>query len=160
MTIINDGSSSTNSVRLRRTSASAVLGWALIAAGCNSSHVTNNYYPAPNGDAGDESDAAVTNSTAESSDAQVSGLELDAGPGEDETSAPTFDGGLDDAGDAGPAFTPANLELDMFGTYQNTFKFVVSEQQLNRLNERYDDGGPIFIYGPQYGDIYSPGGGG
>lgn len=163
MTTITDGSGSTNGVRLRRTSAAAVWGWALIAAGCNSTHVTNNYYPAPTPDAGEEPDSAVdTGASSEegTSGGQTSGSELDAGPSEDDTSAPTFDGGLDDAADAGPAFTPDSLELDMFGTYQNTFKFVVSEQQLDRLNERYDHGGPIFMFGEQYGDIYSPGGSG
>jgi hypothetical protein len=181
MTTKMDGSSSTGGVRLRRTSASAIVGWALIAAGCDGTHVTNNYYTqAPKPDAG-EPDAAADAGVlpGETSEPETSapnptseptldaGGTADAGGGEStvgETSAPSVDAGgdatdLGDAGDGGSGITPENLELDMFGTYQNTFKFVVSDEQLSIMNQRYNGGGgPIYLYGNQYGDIYQPGG--
>ena len=168
-----DGSSGTSSVRLRRTSASAVVGWALIAGGCNGTHVTNNYYTTPKPDAGQESDAAAGATTAPESsspDAATTPGSSDAGGGEADagaasTDVSTIDGAVDDGGagdpgDGGPAFTPENLQLDMFGTYQNTFKFVVSDDQLDIMNQRYNGDGPIFLLGNPYGDIYSPGGDG
>lgn len=49
----------------------------------------------------------------------------------------------------------ADLDLDVFGAIGNRYWFIVSDEQLERMNERYGGGGPIFLFN-QYGDIYTP----
>jgi hypothetical protein len=71
-----------------------------------------------------------------------------------------------DAADAGPeppdglppvTTEPGALAVDVLGAVGNRYYFVVSEEQLGRMNERYLGGG---FPGAVYGDIYTPGGGG
>lgn len=77
----------------------------------------------------------------------------------------TSSGALDagDVPDAAPALpleegapvvtsTPAELDIDLFGTFDNKFWFVVSQEQVDRMNQRDYGGG---WYGG-YGDIYAP----
>jgi hypothetical protein len=84
-------------------------------------------------------------------------VDVDAGPG------PTDPSGDPDAGPVPVPGAPiadidrTEIELDVFGTVGNHYFFAVSEGELERMNERYDGGGPIFFFN-QYGDIYSPGG--
>ncbi len=128
--------------RLCPSGALAVMGWALIAGGCNSRRIV--------GDGGEsiphDTDTAASSTTPApetSAPAPDAGGFVDAGF----VDAGFVDGGLGDAGgDAGTG--PSELELDLFGTFHNTFNFVVSDQQRARMNERYGGGG----------DIYSPGG--
>jgi hypothetical protein len=49
--------------------------------------------------------------------------------------------------------TPADLEIDLFGTFNNKYWFVVTQEQVDRMNQRDDGGGGC----PGcYGDIYAP----
>lgn len=153
-----DGSTSTGSVRFRRTSASAVVGWVLIASGCNDSRVSL------------DSDQDTTQAPAPDSGVDTSDTTVDAGTVSDTSSSAatsdvqTLDAGEPPAADAGGAtdadsgVTPETLQLDFFGTYDNTYKFVVSEQQLSQMNQRYNGGGPVFVKANLAGDIYTPGG--
>lgn len=52
---------------------------------------------------------------------------------------------------------PGALQIDVLGGVGNRYYFIVSEEQLGRMNERYLGGG---FPGGFYGDIYTPGGGG
>jgi hypothetical protein len=80
--------------------------------------------------------------------------------------APESDAGVTDAGDQGPddGLPRVNsdaqaLQVDVFGAPGNRYYFVVSDEQLARMNERWGGGG--FPGGPIFGngDIYTPGGG-
>lgn len=176
------GSCSTTSISPWRASATVgVLGWALIASGCDSRRVTNNYNPGePALDGGESPDAAAetaaqsatsepvpTSSTSSEASDSSEPSALDGGSEPDiedaggtaSDDAGARDSGVADAGDAGPEFTPENLELDLFGSFHNTFNFHVSDEQLSLMNERYGGGGPIHLIRNQYGDIYVPGGG-
>src|SRR5688572_28648441 len=94
---------------------------------------------------------------------QVTDPEPDAGP----TPPPPDSGARPDAGgeeepsDGLPRVntTPQALQVDVFGAAGNRYYFVVSDEQLTRMNENYGGGG--FPGGPVFGngDIYTPGGG-
>ena len=121
--------------------------------------------PSPTSVSSEGSDAAAP--SVDSSDGSSLG---DAGEG----SSGALDGGrdagnleADAAADGGPdAQAPFaegaplvnaaldELALDVFGTYDNRYWFVVSGEQVSKMNERRY-GGPIGMYG----DIYSPIGG-
>lgn len=139
-----------------------MVAWALVALGCDSSKVINNYYIVPAGsDAGQVDtghvDAGETGETTNTLDPVAP---LDAGSTEPgATSEPTFptDGGIDGGEDAGIA--PTELKLDLFGTFNNRFEFVVSDKQLEIMNRKYPEG-PIWLLWNEYGDIYEPGSGG
>jgi hypothetical protein len=81
------------------------------------------------------------------------------GNGEEEPDA--GDGGAEPPSDGLPRVnsTPQALQVDVFGTVGNRYYFVVSDEQLTRMNENYGGGG--FPGGPVFdnGDIYTPGGG-
>jgi hypothetical protein len=81
---------------------------------------------------------------------------------------PTEDAGADAGGDAGPEHpddgsprvntAPAALNVDVLSGVGNRYYFIVSDAQLERMNERYLGGGfPGPVFGG--GDIYTPGGG-
>jgi hypothetical protein len=71
-------------------------------------------------------------------------------------SEPAPDAGDDAGSDGLPQVTtePGALAVDVLGAVGNRYYFVVSDEQLERMNERYLGGG-----GGLFGDIYTPGGG-
>ncbi|HWO08181.1 MAG TPA: CotH kinase family protein, partial [Polyangiaceae bacterium] len=92
--------------------------------------------------------------------------EPDAGPpSSPEDAGAAGDAAGPDAGDVPPAdglphadTAPASLAVDVFGAVGNRYYLMVSDDQLERMNERYLGGG--FPGGPFFGgDIYTPGGG-
>jgi hypothetical protein len=161
------------------TSLLGVVGLSMLALGCNRTFVTNNYTQSPN-DAGPGETSEEPNDTSTAGDADAA---TDAGIGSSDAGAAQNDSGLGDAGapPPGPAadagvdasdagsdagyLAPGDLAIDVFGTYENVYRFVVSDEQLEQMNQRYGGGGPIFLMEPEvkagnpYGDIYSPGGG-
>lgn len=168
----------TNSLPKAPSTLVGVVGLSLLAFGCTRTYVTNNYYPAD--DAG--SDAQTSDHVTDASTSDAAPL-VDAGGEPLDAAVPVTDGAADaaavdaavppaqpdaasDAGpDGGDYLSPDELAVDVFGTYQNVYEFVVSDEQLARMNERYGGGGPIFLMEPNardinpYGDIYTPGGG-
>jgi hypothetical protein len=130
---------------------------ALIALGCDSSKTINNYYIVqPSSDAGEVDvghvDAGETRETMDAGDpSDTSGPVVPSDAGSTEP-----DGGIDAGDDLTVA--PTELKLDLFGTFNNQFEFVVSDKQLEILNRKYPEG-PIWLFGNEYGDIYEPGGG-
>ena len=108
-------------------------------------------------------DAGV--STEGPADANVSTGSQTSSPEASVSEPGTSSGALDagDVQDAAPALpleegapvvtsTPAELDIDLFGTFDNKFWFVVSQEQVDRMNQRDYGGG---WYGG-YGDIYAP----
>src|SRR5690606_19246195 len=110
-------------------------------------------------------DSAVSPTEPDASPNVDAGATSDAGSTEpgpplesDAASAPEGDAASGDAasGDAatGPVpfeegapvvnATPAELSLDVFGTFDNSYWFVVSAEEVERMNERYGGGGGGF----------------
>ena len=148
----------------------------LAGMGCERAYITNHYYDETNNERDAEappppSDAA---SPAEPDARPTADAGLtDAGAGDAGQTGAADGGGVADSGDAatGPMpleegaplvnAMPADLALDPFGTYDNSYWFIVSEEEVARMNERYGGGGgfPIPLFN-DFGDIYTPGGGG
>ncbi len=111
----------------------------------------------------------MTDAATEPNDGAVTEFDAAVADAHVPTSEPPADAGGEapaDAGsDAGDYLSPDELGVQVFGTYQNVYSFVVSDEELSRMNERYGGGGPVYLMGPQvkqanpYGDIYTPGGG-
>lgn len=143
---------------------------AWLFAGCGKkTYVTNNYYEPDDRDAAAEQ-PPVDVPDAQAPDAQAPDAQApDAQVPPDEGDASTDDAGApppDGSGEPVPLAegaplvnaTPNELELDVFGTFDNSYWFVVSEEEVARMNEQYGGGGPIIFFGNDYGDIYTPGG--
>lgn len=132
-----------NFIAQRRPVAIALVGL-LATFGCTTKNYYEQTYVTADGDAGAHEPPPVD-------------VDVDAG------STPTDPPAEPDAGPAPIPGAPvadvpgAELEVDVFGTVGNHYFFAVSEEELERMNERYDNGGPIFFANP-YGDIYAPGG--
>jgi hypothetical protein len=141
------------------TTASALGALILLAlgltAGCgtnNSYYETQNVYPAqgeggkpgtPPG--GAKPDAGAPNEPTANGDAGVDAGAPDAGA-EPDDGLPRVD------------TAPEALAVDVLRGVGNRYYFVVNDEQLERMNERYLGGGfPGPIFG--FGDIYTPGGG-
>ncbi|HTV25498.1 MAG TPA: CotH kinase family protein [Polyangiaceae bacterium] len=124
----------------------SLLGMGLAAASCGT---TENYYETQyvfpsRGDAGasstppDEPDAGGTPEP-EPTDA--------GGEQPPEDGLPTID------------TDPEALAVDVLGQAGNRYYFLVSDEQLAQMNERYGGGGGFPVPGIGNGDIYTPGGG-
>ncbi len=160
-----DGSIRMSPLRVGRSGAAAVIGWTLIVGGCNSRQIMDaGESNSPDTDAPNSATSAPATTPLPPDAGVLDGGILDAGGSTDAGSgdggpadAGSEDAGLEDAGGDG-GITPGELELDLFGTFHNTFNFVVSDEQRTRMNEPYVGGGPIFVFDNPYGDIYTPGG--
>lgn len=88
---------------------------------------------------------------------------VDSGTSEDDAGEDSVDSGTRPLADGAPLvnISPEEQGLDVFGTSRNHYWFIASEDQVERMNERFGGGGPIFLPGiPNYGDMYTPGGAG
>lgn len=164
----------TNSLSKAPSTLIGVVGLSLLALGCTRTYVTNNYYSADDAGSGGTSEPVSDASTPdaapledagdEASDAAVS--QTDGGVVDAQVPPTVTDAATDAGPDGGDYLSPDELAVDVFGTYHNVYEFVVSDEQLARMNQRYNGGGPIFLVEPNvrdynpYGDIYTPGGGG
>jgi hypothetical protein len=132
-----------------RPAAVVVLGsWPLGCSTHNNYYTTENTYSQqPDAGAPDRPDpgpdAAVPEPPAP--DAGAPTPEPDAGPAPGSDGLPIVN------------TTPQALQVDVLGSVGTRFWFVVSEDQLARMNERYENGGG---FPGVFGDIYTPGAGG
>lgn len=115
----------------------------LAASGCTTKNYYEQYYQQTDEDAG-----------LRPTPGEVDG---DAGAGPSEPPGDPDAGGPIMPGAPMPDTDRDELELDVFGTVGNHYYLMVSDEQLEIMNERYGGGGPIFFFNG-YGDIYSPSG--
>jgi hypothetical protein len=131
------------------------LGVGLVSGGCgteNSYYETQNVFPSQ-GEAGAVSTGGNPPPAGETPPDAGAPEPTDAGAEPDAGSEPSDDG-LPRVNSE-----PGALAVDVLGAVGNRYYFVVSDEQLERMNERYLGGGgfPGPVFG---GDIYTPGGGG
>lgn len=131
---------------------------------CDETYVTNNYYELDK-DAGSDPPPVQVPDAETPSEPDASADDGGGGgvPVTDDGGAPAADDGAAEPVPLEPGApmvnsTPGQLELDVFGRYDNKYWFVVSDDEVARMNERYGGGGPIIFFGNAYGDIYTPGG--
>ncbi len=171
--------------RVSSSGGSGTYGWIAVSLlgiatlGCERAYITNNYYGEPEGtEDASPSDPVTDASTSVPLEPGDAAAVEDGGKSDAATSNETPDSGAPgaeagtDAGDSSAGPTPleegapvvnasvAEQTLNVFGTYDNSYWFIVSPEEVERMNQRYGGGGgfPIPLFN-EFGDIYSPGGG-